>query len=154
MSGSRCASFIVTLPELEAEVIDLLAAARGGRLWCVVGCGGNRDATKRPLMGAIARRLADEVVLTSDNPRDESPALILAQMLAGLPDSHSAAVIEDRRAAIHDAIGRAAANDVVLVAGKGHETTQEVAGVKHPFSDVEVAHDALRARALAAGASA
>ncbi len=136
------------------QALRPLAAARGGRLWCVVGCGGNRDATKRPLMGAIARRLADEVVLTSDNPRDESPALILAQMLAGLPDSHSAAVIEDRRAAIHDAIGRAAAHDVVLVAGKGHETTQEVAGVKHPFSDVEVAHDALRARALAAGASA
>jgi UDP-N-acetylmuramyl-tripeptide synthetase len=136
------------------QALRPLAAARGGRLWCVVGCGGNRDATKRPLMGAIARQGADEVVLTSDNPRDESPALILAQMLAGGADSQSVAVIEDRRGAIHDAIARAAAHDVVLVAGKGHETTQEVAGVKHPFSDVEVAHDALRARARTTGAPA
>jgi UDP-N-acetylmuramyl tripeptide synthase len=101
-------------------------------------------------MGAIARRLADQVVLTSDNPRDESPTLILAQILAGLPDSSDAAVIEDRRAAIGHAIGHAAAADVVLVAGKGHETTQEVAGVKHPFSDAEVAQAALRARPVAA----
>jgi len=132
------------------QALRPLAAARGGRLWCVFGCGGNRDATKRPLMGAIARRLADQVVLTSDNPRDESPTLILAQILAGLPDSSDAAVIEDRRAAIGHAIGRAAAADVVLVAGKGHETTQEVAGVKHPFSDAEVAQAALRARPAAA----
>ncbi|ODU08833.1 MAG: UDP-N-acetylmuramoyl-L-alanyl-D-glutamate--2,6-diaminopimelate ligase [Rubrivivax sp. SCN 71-131] len=127
-----------------------LAQARGGRLWCVFGCGGNRDATKRPLMGAIAERQADEVVLTSDNPRDEPPALILAQILAGMHEvaAHAApAVIEDRAEAIADAVQRAAAADVVLLAGKGHEAQQEVAGVKRPFSDLEVARSALRRRA-------
>ena len=127
-----------------------LAEARGGRLWCVFGCGGNRDATKRPLMGAIAHRQADRVVLTSDNPRDESPALILSQILAGIPDAQAADVIEDRRAAIDDAVARADARDVILLAGKGHEATQEVAGVKRPFSDVAVATAALQARAAAA----
>lgn len=129
-----------------------LARARGGRLWCVFGCGGNRDATKRPLMGAIAHQHADEVVLTSDNPRDESPALILAQILAGIHDGQRAAVIEDRHAAIDDAVARAAVNDVILLAGKGHETTQEVAGIKKPFSDVDVAAEALRLRAHGAAA--
>jgi UDP-N-acetylmuramoyl-L-alanyl-D-glutamate--2,6-diaminopimelate ligase len=129
-----------------------LAQARSGRLWCLFGCGGNRDATKRPLMGAIAHQHADQVVLTSDNPRDESPALILSQILAGIHDGQRAAVIEDRRAAIDDAVARAAAGDVILLAGKGHETTQEVAGVKKPFDDVEVAAAALRLRAQGAGA--
>jgi UDP-N-acetylmuramyl tripeptide synthase len=101
-------------------------------------------------MGAIAHRQADHVVLTSDNPRDESPALILSQILAGIPDAQAADVIEDRRAAIDDAVARADARDVILLAGKGHEATQEVAGVKRPFSDVSVATAALRARAAAA----
>ncbi len=129
-----------------------LAQARGGRLWCVFGCGGNRDASKRPLMGAIAERLADEVVLTSDNPRDESPALILAQILAGMHEvaAHAVpAVIEDRAEAIADAVQRAAPADVVLLAGKGHEAEQEIAGVKRPFSDLAVARAALRSRATA-----
>lgn len=126
-----------------------LAAARGGRLWCVFGCGGDRDATKRPMMGALAHRLADQVVLTSDNPRRESPALILAQILAGISDHEGVDVIEDRRAAIGHAIAQAAAQDVVLVAGKGHEATQEIAGVKLPFADVEVAGAALRQREAA-----
>jgi UDP-N-acetylmuramoyl-L-alanyl-D-glutamate--2,6-diaminopimelate ligase len=129
-----------------------LARSRGGRLWCVFGCGGNRDATKRPLMGAIAHQHADEVVLTSDNPRDESPGLILAQIMAGIHDGQRAAVIEDRRAAVDDAVARAAATDVILLAGKGHETTQEVAGVKKPFDDVEVAAASLRLRAQGARA--
>ena len=85
-----------------------LAQARGGRLWCVFGCGGNRDATKRPLMGAIAHHSADHVVLTSDNPRDEAPSLILSQILAGIPDNEAVDVIEDRHAAIHEAVQRAA----------------------------------------------
>ena len=129
-----------------------LAQARGGRLWCVFGCGGNRDASKRPLMGAIAERLADEVVLTSDNPRDESPALILAQILAGMHEvaAHAVpAVIEERAEAIADAVQRAAPADVVLLAGKGHEAEQEIAGVKRPFSDLAVARAALRSRATA-----
>ncbi len=126
-----------------------LAAARGGKLWCVFGCGGGRDASKRPMMGAIAHRLADVLVLTSDNPRHEKPALILAQILAGICDADGVAVIEDRRAAITHAVASAAANDVVLVAGKGHEDTQDVAGHKRPFLDATVAAEALALRGLA-----
>lgn len=135
------------------QALRPLAAARGGRLWCVFGCGGNRDASKRPLMGAIAGRLADAVVLTSDNPRDEPPALILSQILAGLRGMarhESPAVIEDRAEAIRHALTHAAAADVVLIAGKGHEPDQEVAGVRYPFSDAEVAAAALRRRGEAA----
>jgi UDP-N-acetylmuramoyl-L-alanyl-D-glutamate--2,6-diaminopimelate ligase len=124
-----------------------LAAARGGRLHCVFGCGGNRDASKRPLMGAIAHRLADAVVLTSDNPRDEAPGLILSQILAGVGGDHEVAVIEDRHEAIAGTIADAAAEDVILLAGKGHETYQEVAGVRRPFSDEAEALAALRQRA-------
>ena len=123
-----------------------LAAARGGQLWCVFGCGGDRDASKRPMMGAIAHRLADQVVLTSDNPRHESPALILAQILAGMCADPAVAVIEDRRAAIAHALHSAAAHDVVLVAGKGHEDYQDAGGVKKPFLDSAVAADALLRR--------
>ena len=123
-----------------------LATARGGRLWCVFGCGGNRDATKRPLMGAIAARLADQVVLTSDNPRDEAPAAILAQVLAGVVGHDAVDVIEDRSAAIGDAVRRAAVQDVVLIAGKGHEDYQEVAGRRRPFSDAAEALRALQQR--------
>ena len=130
-----------------------LAQARGGRLWCVFGCGGNRDATKRPLMGAIAHQSADHVVLTSDNPRDETPSLILSQILAGIPDNDAVDVIEDRRAAIHEAVQRAGVRDVVLIAGKGHEDTQEVAGIKRAFSDAAVAAEAMALRSGAAGAS-
>jgi UDP-N-acetylmuramoyl-L-alanyl-D-glutamate--2,6-diaminopimelate ligase len=136
------------------QALRPLAQSRGGLLWCVFGCGGNRDATKRPLMGAIAHQHADHVVLTSDNPRDETPSLILSQILAGIPDSNAVDVIEDRRAAIHEAVERAATSDVVLLAGKGHEQTQEVAGTKRPFSDVAVAAQALALRGSASGAVA
>lgn len=133
---------------LEKAVAALrpLAAARGGRLWCVFGCGGNRDATKRPLMGEIAGRLADQVVVTSDNPRDEAPAAILSQIVAGVGADDDVEVVEDRRAAIAHAIGAADAADVVLIAGKGHEDYQEIAGVKHPFSDAVEAQAALSRR--------
>jgi UDP-N-acetylmuramoyl-L-alanyl-D-glutamate--2,6-diaminopimelate ligase len=124
-----------------------LATARGGRLVCVFGCGGNRDATKRPLMAAVAERLADVVVLTSDNPRHESPSAILREMTGGLQRPQAATVIEDRRIAIARALGAADARDVVLIAGKGHEDYQEIAGIKHPFSDVAEASVALAARA-------
>jgi UDP-N-acetylmuramoyl-L-alanyl-D-glutamate--2,6-diaminopimelate ligase len=140
--------------EQALQALKPLAHARGGKLWCLFGCGGNRDATKRPLMGAIAHRLADHVVLTSDNPRDENPALILSQILTGIRGDDAVAVIEDRRTAIHDALARAAAVDVVLLAGKGHEETQEVAGVKRPFSDVAVAAQALALRAAGTGGAA
>ena len=128
------------------QALRPLAAARGGQLWCVFGCGGNRDASKRPLMGAIAARDADRVVLTSDNPRDEAPGLILAQIMAGLTGHDEVAVIEDRREAIRCAVRGAAAGDVVLLAGKGHEDYQEIAGARRPFSDVLEATAALRER--------
>jgi len=123
-----------------------LARARGGKLWCVFGCGGNRDAAKRPLMGAIACRLANRVVLTSDNPRHESPDLVLAQILAGAIGHDEVDVIENRADAIRHAVGSAAAEDVVLLAGKGHEDYQEIAGARLPFSDARHAHAALVAR--------
>ena len=123
-----------------------LAAERGGRLWVVFGCGGNRDTSKRPLMGAIAERLADHVVVTSDNPRHEPAADILKQITDGMGASAAPVVIEDRRAAIAHAVRQAAHRDVILLAGKGHEPEQEIAGVKHPFSDVDEARDALDGR--------
>lgn len=126
-----------------------LAAARGGRLLCVFGCGGNRDATKRPLMGAIAERGADRTWITSDNPRDEAPQAILEAIAAGFAAPRAAVVIEDRRAAIEDALRAADARDVLLIAGKGHEDYQEIAGVRQPFSDVEEARRALAAWSLA-----
>jgi UDP-N-acetylmuramyl-tripeptide synthetase len=128
-----------------------MAQARGGQLWCVVGCGGDRDPHKRPLMGAAAAQGAGRVVLTSDNPRSEDPAAIVAAMATGCAGSDTPVVqLLDRAAAIAHAITHAADGDVVLLAGKGHETTQEVAGVKHPFSDVLQAELALARRAAAA----
>jgi UDP-N-acetylmuramoyl-L-alanyl-D-glutamate--2,6-diaminopimelate ligase len=123
-----------------------LARARGGRLWCVFGCGGNRDATKRPVMGRIARERADRIVVTSDNPRGEDPRSILDQIVAGIASREGVEVIEDRRAAIAHTVAAADARDVVLIAGKGHEDYQEIAGVKHPFSDVVEAQRALEQR--------
>ncbi|MEO6407746.1 MAG: UDP-N-acetylmuramoyl-L-alanyl-D-glutamate--2,6-diaminopimelate ligase [Burkholderiaceae bacterium] len=133
--------------EKALAALQPFAAERGGALVCVFGCGGNRDAGKRPLMGAIAQRLAQRVVLTSDNPRDENPAFILLQIVAGLAGSQERVkVIEDRAKAIREAVRDAAAADVILVAGKGHEDYQEVRGVKRPFSDLAQARAALQAR--------
>jgi UDP-N-acetylmuramoyl-L-alanyl-D-glutamate--2,6-diaminopimelate ligase len=123
------------------------AAQRGGRLWCVLGCGGDRDASKRPLMAAAAEAGADQVVLTSDNPRTESPEAIVAAMVKGLKRTQSARIELDRALAIEEAVAQAAAQDVVLVAGKGHESEQEIMGVRHPFSDVAQARRALQQRA-------
>ncbi len=137
-------------PDALAKVLQALrplATARGGQLWCVFGCGGNRDATKRPLMGAIAAAGADHVVITSDNPRDERPCEILTQILAGVTGHDEVDVIEDRRLAITHAVRGAADGDVVLLAGKGHEDYQEIAGEKRPFSDLEEARVALALRA-------
>jgi murE/murF fusion protein len=122
------------------------AQARGGKLWCVFGCGGNRDAGKRPLMGALACRLADRLVVTSDNPRLESPDFIISQILAGVIGHDEVDVIENRADAVRHAIVDADPRDVILIAGKGHEDYQDVAGVKHPYSDVAEAQAALRLR--------
>lgn len=124
-----------------------LAQARGGQLCCVFGCGGDRDNSKRPLMGEIAARHAHNVVVTSDNPRGEDPQRILAQIVAGIPGGAERALVEpDRRTAIVNAVHRASAQDVILIAGKGHEDYQEIMGIKHPFSDAIVARAALDTR--------
>ena len=155
------------------------ATAQGGKLVCVFGCGGDRDAGKRPLMGAIAERLADRVILTSDNPRNEEPRAIIAAIRAGIkspPRSQNrlaaptprggsighaalgwpgggmgcAVTVEvDRAAAIRQAIQEADAHDVILLAGKGHEPYQEIAGVRLPFSDCAIAKSALAGRRAA-----
>ena len=122
------------------------AAARGGRLVCVFGCGGNRDPGKRPLMGEVASRRADAVILTSDNPRDEAPQAILAEIAKGVTGAPGARIVAERAEAIRAALAEADARDVVLIAGKGHETYQEIAGRRLPFSDVEHAAAALAAR--------
>ncbi|HYT84969.1 MAG TPA: UDP-N-acetylmuramoyl-L-alanyl-D-glutamate--2,6-diaminopimelate ligase [Burkholderiales bacterium] len=128
---------------LEKTLVALkdVAKASGGRLAVVFGCGGERDRGKRPLMGAVASRHADAILVTSDNPRGEDPAAIIAEISAAIPVPHEA--IEDRRAAIERAIASAGAEDVVLIAGKGHETYQEVAGRRLPFSDALEAKQAL-----------
>jgi UDP-N-acetylmuramoyl-L-alanyl-D-glutamate--2,6-diaminopimelate ligase len=122
------------------------ARARGGQLVCVFGCGGDRDAGKRPQMGEIAERLADRVIVTSDNPRSESPDAIIAAILGGMKARPE--VEADRAAAIEAAVQEAAARDVILLAGKGHEPYQEIAGVRHAFSDVDAAKSALAGRCL------
>ena len=117
-----------------------VAAARGGQLQVVFGCGGNRDPGKRPQMGAIAQAGADRVLVTSDNPRDEDPQAIIDAILLGAPQ---VAVEVDRALAITRAVRAAAAADVILLAGKGHETYQEIAGQRLPFSDTAQAAAAL-----------
>jgi UDP-N-acetylmuramoyl-L-alanyl-D-glutamate--2,6-diaminopimelate ligase len=122
-------------------VLREVAATRGGRLWCVFGCGGERDPGKRPLMAAVAERLADTVLVTSDNPRGEAPLAIIDDILRGMKATPM--VIEDRAAAVAHAIASAKDEDVILLAGKGHEPYQEIAGVRLPFSDSEAAKLAL-----------
>jgi UDP-N-acetylmuramoyl-L-alanyl-D-glutamate--2,6-diaminopimelate ligase len=128
-----------------------LTAARShcrGRLWCVFGCGGDRDPGKRPLMGKIAGELADLVIATSDNPRSEDPLAILAAVEAGLKESGNCGyrLVPDRREAIRQAIAEAEPGWAVLVAGKGHETYQILGDKKLPFSDIEETVKALEAR--------
>ena len=130
-------------PDALEKALEALrpTVAAGHRLVCVFGCGGDRDPGKRPLMGQAAARLADHVIVTSDNPRSEDPNAIIGQVVAGI--SGDAEAIEDRQVAIFSAVHQARPGDVVLLAGKGHETYQEIAGVRHPFSDREVARAAL-----------
>jgi UDP-N-acetylmuramoyl-L-alanyl-D-glutamate--2,6-diaminopimelate ligase len=129
-----------------------------GRVICLFGCGGNRDRGKRPLMGLEAARLADHVIVTSDNPRDEDPADIAAQAVEGIlqasPRTGRHAVVLERRIAIERALQLASPGDVVVLAGKGHETYQEVRGVKHPFDDREVARQVLNAMGYTSAAEA
>jgi UDP-N-acetylmuramoyl-L-alanyl-D-glutamate--2,6-diaminopimelate ligase len=130
-----------------------LAQSRGGALCCVFGCGGDRDAAKRPLMAQAAARYADRLTLTSDNPRSEDPAAIFSDIAAGLPVASCAQQQADRALAIAQAIASATPQDVVLIAGKGHEDYQEVQGIKRPFSDRLQAEAALAVYSAAAHAA-
>lgn len=120
-----------------------VAKARGGQLWCVFGCGGDRDASKRSLMATVAQKNADRLVITSDNPRSENPAAIISQMLRGLTVNSTVHVQADRAMAIAQTLARAQPCDVVLLAGKGHEAYQETGGIQHPFDDMHHAQAAL-----------
>jgi UDP-N-acetylmuramyl-tripeptide synthetase len=127
-------------PDALAQALDALrplALQRGGQLWCVFGCGGDRDTSKRPLMGAIAAGHADRVVVTSDNPRSESPQGIVQQILLGLTGVTGVTVEVDRALAIAHTLAQATPSDVVLLAGKGHEDYQEIGGERLPFSDLQ-----------------
>jgi UDP-N-acetylmuramyl-tripeptide synthetase len=130
-------------PDALEKALEALRPAVGanGRLICVFGCGGDRDPGKRPMMGEAAARLADHVIVTSDNPRSENPQAIIEDILRGARQPLEA--IEERQVAIFAAIHQAHPGDVLLLAGKGHETYQEIAGVRHPFNDAEVARSAL-----------
>ncbi|MDM0068894.1 UDP-N-acetylmuramoyl-L-alanyl-D-glutamate--2,6-diaminopimelate ligase [Variovorax sp. J31P207] len=123
-----------------------LARQRGGALWCLFGCGGDRDSAKRPMMAAVAETQADRVVVTSDNPRSEKPSAIISQILLGLARPEAAQVEPDRARAIAETLAQARPEDVVLLAGRGHEAWQEIAGERIAFSDRAHALDALTAR--------
>jgi UDP-N-acetylmuramoyl-L-alanyl-D-glutamate--2,6-diaminopimelate ligase len=145
-------------PDAVVTLLTTLRPTTAGRLIVVLGCGGDRDRAKRPLMGAAAARLADVAVLTSDNPRSEGPDQILAAMLDGAmavaPEQRAQVIVElDRKAAIQIAVSQARAGDVVVVAGKGHEQGQEVGGVVYPFDDRTVLRAELAALTDGAGAS-
>jgi UDP-N-acetylmuramoyl-L-alanyl-D-glutamate--2,6-diaminopimelate ligase len=139
-------------PEALANVLAEARNLTRNRVVCVFGCGGDRDRAKRPLMGETAVRLADRVVVTSDNPRSEAPLAIIEEILAGIPDRTNVEVEPDRAAAIALGVASAEEGDVVVIAGKGHEQGQELSDRTVPFDDREVARDALRR--LGAGAAA
>ena len=132
-------------PDALQRVLTTLESAATGELWCVFGCGGDRDRGKRPMMGAVAADLADRVVLTDDNPRSEDPARIVDDIRVGVADHPRVSVIHDRRTAIATAIERARPGDVVLVAGKGHEAEQLVGNERRAFSDRAVVAELLGA---------
>ena len=144
LPGSKITAIVdyAHTPDALKNVLETITAFRSGneQVITVVGCGGNRDKTKRPLMASIACKMSDKVVLTSDNPRDEDPMQIIREMQSGvLPtEARKTLVLADREEAIKTACMMAHENDIILVAGKGHETYQEIKGVKHPFDDREV----------------
>jgi len=119
------------------RVLEALNKLKERRIICVFGCGGDRDRTKRPRMGAISAKFADRTIITSDNPRTEDPLNIIGEIKYGIPKTADFAVIPDRREAIKKAINEAQPGDIVLIAGKGHEDYQEINGIKHPFDDRE-----------------
>lgn len=132
-------------PDALEKVLEALRPHAAARLLCLFGCGGDRDAGKRPLMAAIAERLADGVLVTDDNPRTEASAAIIADIRKGFAAADKVTFLPSRGEAIAHLIASAAVDDVVLLAGKGHEDYQEIDGVRHPFSDIEQAERALAA---------
>lgn len=134
-------------PDALSQALEALRPHCRGRLWCVFGCGGDRDPGKRPLMGAVAEAGADRVVVTDDNPRSEPGAAIIEQILAGMSSPRTAEVQADRAVAIHRAVATATPGDVVLIAGKGHEEFQIIGAERRPFSDRLEARRALEAAA-------
>jgi UDP-N-acetylmuramyl-tripeptide synthetase len=139
-------------PDALEKVLSTLREQHPARLVCVFGCGGDRDTGKRPLMAGIASKLADQVVVTSDNPRSEDPHAIIQDIIAGMTAPFENVL--DRETAIQTAIQSSKAGDIVLVAGKGHEDYQEIAGIKYPFSDALIAQSALNQYSSGTGASA
>jgi UDP-N-acetylmuramyl-tripeptide synthetase len=131
-------------PDALERVLTTLARVTERDLWCVFGCGGDRDRGKRPQMGRVAARLADRLVVTSDNPRSEDPRAIIDEIMAGVQGNSGAVLTDpDRRSAIQRAVAEARRGDVVLIAGKGHEAYQEIGASRQPFSDAAVAREAL-----------
>jgi UDP-N-acetylmuramoyl-L-alanyl-D-glutamate--2,6-diaminopimelate ligase len=146
--GGECSQPVVVVdyahtPDALEQALEALRSHLHGRLVCVFGCGGDRDRGKRPMMAGVAERLADRIVLTTDNPRGEEPAAIFKDMLEGLERPADAVVVEDRGEAIRRAIRDSGPGDIVLVAGKGHEAWQEARGQKIPFSDEAAVRAAL-----------
>jgi len=130
-------------PDALEQALHALREHAEGKLLCVFGCGGDRDRSKRPRMGKVARQLADIVVLTDDNPRSENPDQIIGEIQQGMDNKQNVFVERDRRSAIRRAIQQAGPEDIVLVAGKGHEDFQEIAGQRMPFSDIDVVKNLL-----------
>ena len=125
----------LNLVDRSEQALATLKGLCRGRLVCIFGCGGDRDRDKRPLMGRVAERYADRVVITSDNPRGEDPRAIIEDITAGMTGTAEMVIDADRAGAITTAVRAARPEDVILIAGKGHETWQEIAGRRFPFSD-------------------
>src|SRR5699024_6340459 len=124
-------------PDALENALQTLSAIKKNRLITVFGCGGDRDRAKRPVMGAIAEKYSDQVMLTSDNPRTEDPEAIIDDIVAGM--TNEVERITDRRMAIHEAMNVAEPSDIILIAGKGNETTQIIGREEYLFDDIEVA---------------
>jgi UDP-N-acetylmuramoyl-L-alanyl-D-glutamate--2,6-diaminopimelate ligase len=131
-------------PEALQQVLKSVRTHCVGRLWCVFGCGGDRDPGKRPMMGAAAEAYADDIVLTSDNPRHEDPDVIIDDILTGVRDKARVRIQPDRARAIGEVLNASKAGDIVVVAGKGHEVYQEIGSERRPFSDRDLIQSLLR----------
>lgn len=125
-------------PDALENVLSTLNQLKKGRLWVVFGCGGDRDKTKRPIMAKVASDYADKIIITSDNPRSEDPQVIIDEIMAGIVDKEAVIALVDREAAIAYALHNADKDDIILIAGKGHESYQQIGRIKQPFSDREV----------------